>query len=217
MSNKAAIAAGMSLLAGLWLAEAAFERWSDVRVGTRALPLRQPLDTLPVAIGQWHGRTVSVDPETIEVTESDEFIRRDYYDASGRVVAMQVAYYRGLHRLIPHGPGVCYPMAGWKTARHGFVTDPGGVPGYHCFVFSKELCRQAVIYWYYVNGTKLSSPLWTRFSFASRIVRGVGGSIVQVQLGTPVTGSEQGCFELLDAFRRELTGPLEACLPEKWK
>ena len=201
------------VLVGLWLAQEMFEDWSDARSRTRYIPLQQPMNDLPFSIGHWFGRSVDLELEIVQVAEADQFIRRNYYDPQGRSVALYMTYYGGLHRVIPHGPGTCYPMGGWKTLETQAVADERANPAYHLFLFEKELDRQVVMYWYYVNGVRLAGTSWTRFRFASDVLSGSGGSIVQVQLAADATGGKERATEVLNSFRNALDPVLAEFLP----
>lgn len=202
-----------ALLAGLWVAHGRFVNWSDSRSRTRSIPLRKPLETFPSRIGQWIGQPVELGPELVQVTGADQFIRRNYRNKSGRSVALYVTYYAGLYRFVPHGPGVCYPMGGWKTLERQTVSEDTGDLRHHLFVFEKELDKHVVMYWYYVNGVRLAGPSWTRLRFASSILSGGGGSIVQVQLAAGLEGSKAAAMQVLDDFRAEFEPLLAEFLP----
>ncbi|NQT18489.1 MAG: EpsI family protein [Planctomycetes bacterium] len=201
------------LLAGLWAAHGSFVGWSDSRSRARSIPLRKPLEAVPFRIGQWLGRSVGLGPEIVQVANADEFIRRNYRNNSDGSVALYITYYAGLYRVVPHGPGVCYPMGGWKTLEHQTVSDGTGSATHHLFVFEKELDKQVVVYWYYVNGMRLAGSSWTRLRFASDVLRGSGGSIVQVQLATDLTATKTEALAALNDFRAQLEPLLAEFLP----
>jgi len=201
------------LLAGLWVAQEVFEDWSDARSRTRYVPLQRPLDELPFSIGHWLGRSVDLETEIVRVAQADQFIRRNYYDTQGSCVALYITYYAGLYRVIPHGPGTCYPMGGWKTLETEAVADDRADPACYLFLFEKELDRQAVMYWYYVNGARLAGRSRTRLRFAAGILSGSGGSIVQVQLATDAADGKERAAEVLSNFRNALEPVLAEFLP----
>ena len=201
------------VLLALHFAEGTFQRWSDARSRARSIPLRKPLEEIPFAIGNWLGRSVDLEAEIAQASNADQYIRRDYCGPTGRTIAVYLTYYGGLHRTIPHGPATCYPMGGWKMTQSQTVFDKKGSLGHHAFLFEKELDRHAVVYWYYVNGVRLAGTSWTRFRFASGILRGSGGSIVQVQLATSAAANEAQALEALEQFRLELEAVLSEHLP----
>ena len=203
------------LLAGLWLAHGSFVGWSNSRSRTRSIPLRKPLEAFPSRFGQWVGRPVELGPEIVQVAGAEQFIRRNYRSNSGRSVALYVTYFAGLYRFVPHGPGVCYPMGGWKTLEHQTVSEDTGTLKHHVFVFEKELDKHVVMYWYYVNGMRLAGPSWTRLRFASGILSGSGGAIVQVQLAADLDESKAAAMQVLNDFRAEFEPILAEFLPAR--
>jgi len=203
-----------ALLASLWIAEKAFEGWADTRSRARPIPLRGPLSDIPFIIRQWHGRSVELEGAIVRVAGADQFISRNYRNPDGQSVGLYITYYGGLYRVIPHGPGTCYPMGGWKTTHTRTVNDKTGTPAHYLFFFEKELDKQAVIYWYYVNGTRLAGTSWARFRFATDLLRGSGGSIIQVQLATDVSGDGKEALDALNDFSRALGPVLAEVLPQ---
>ena len=215
MKEHRAIYLCTAILVGLWLADASFEKWSDARGRTRSAPLRMPLEQIPFSLGEWHGRSVELDPDVVKASQADQFIRRDYCNASGRVVGVYVTYYGGLYQGVPHGPKTCYPMAGWTIADDTLITGQDGKPDCRQFLFQKDLDAQLVLYWYYVNGVRLANESWTRLQFVSRILRGAGGSIVQVHLTASLDNTTIAAAQgTLSTFRHRFQNVLDAALPD---
>ena len=201
------------LLVGLRVGQSMFEGWADARSRDRSLPLRGTLSNIPFSLGEWYGRTVELDQAVLRSAAADQFIRRDYFNAAGGSIALYVTYYAGLQRNIPHGPTVCYPMAGWKTVENRLIAAADG--NCQLLVFEKELDRQLVLYWHYVNGVRLADASWTRVCFATGILTGARGSVVQVQLATPAMGyNADRALESATSFAKQFQAVLDRVLPK---
>lgn len=202
------------LLVSLRIGQACFEHWADARSRDRSLPLNGALCDIPFSLGQWLGRSVDLDQTVLKSAAADQFIRRDYSNAAGDSVALYVTYYGGLRHNVPHGPGVCYPMSGWKMLENRLLTTPHG--DCRLFVFEKETDRQLVLYWHYINGVRMADARRTRLAIASQILTGTRGSIVQVQLGVSATGRDtDDALQSATAFLMHLDPVLNRLLPRE--
>jgi len=213
MKRYLAFYACAALLLLLWAAHGRFVSWSDSRSRARATPLQRPLDTLPFSVGEWRGRPSDLPDDVIRAAEADEFIYRTYYDADGRPVTLYITYYGGLYRNIPHGPETCYPMSGWKVLDSHLATDPAGKCPHQQLLFGNQLERHLVFYWYYLNGKRMAGESRTRLGYAVNLLRGSGGSIVQVEISADAAGRTEAARERLENFRSALEPLLKTILP----
>ena len=202
-----------AILLGLWASHAQFVSWADSRSRARAIPLQRPLETLPASFAQWRGRTTRLPDDVVQAAEADQHICRTYYDSAGRAVTLYVTYYGGLYRNIPHGPATCYPMSGWKMLDSQLLADATGAQ-HQKFIFSKQLEKHLVLYWYYLNGARLVGESSTRMSYAARLLRGAGGSIVQVQITANAHRDADAAHEHAEAFRKTLEPLLHEIIPD---
>jgi len=170
-----------------------------------ARPVSEPLEGIPFLLGDWYGRTVGIERATTDSDSAGEFVRRDYSNARGEIVAIYVASYAGYHRNVPHGPAVCYPMSGWKLLEERRLTSGGGTDDCMMYVFSRELDRQLVLYWHEVAGVRMAGPTFTRLRFARGLLAGGQGRIVQTQLATSIDKAGiRPALDRLNSFRTRL-------------
>jgi EpsI family protein len=202
-----------ALLTALWGGQLWFEAWAQTRMQSRALELQKPLSEFPYAVGNWLKRDVDLDPDVVRAAEADQILRRDYLSTDGQRVGVYITYYGGLHRFIPHGLGTCYPMGGWKLSRALTLNGPDDAPAWQLFLFEKELDRHLVLYTHYVNGKRLASISWTRLHFASGLLGGARGSIIQVELFSNVSGGLSDSRQRLQDFAQLLAPVLDEYLP----
>lgn len=123
----AAVAAGcLMLVFGLTYRVLAAHMW---------LPVEKPpvdpaaLERLPLQIGEWTGRDISVDPRVMRAAGVDAQVNRRYVRSSG---AESVSLYIGCGvravDVLVHNPPACYIVAGWSVVeRHAgeLVWDDG--------------------------------------------------------------------------------------------
>jgi hypothetical protein len=73
------------------------------------------LEELPMTLGMWHGRDVSMDPRIVSAADAEAYLSREYVNAkTGEVARVWVAYGAPSRDFAPHRPDVCYPGAGWN-------------------------------------------------------------------------------------------------------
>ncbi|HUU68788.1 MAG TPA: EpsI family protein [Planctomycetota bacterium] len=186
----------------LCAADRAFQHWVNARIATADSRTAEPLDGIPFLLGEWYGRSVTIERTAADSPASNEYVRRDYTNSRGETVAVYLASYTGFHRNIPHGPAVCYPMSGWKLLEERRLTSSDGTDDCMMYVFSKDLDKHLVLYWHEVDGVRMAGPSWTRLRFARSLLAGRAGHIIQLELATPVNADGiQPALERLNSFR----------------
>jgi len=195
----------VGVLAILCTADRVLQRYVDARIAAPAERAADPLEGVPFLLGDWYGRTISIERTAANSDPASEFLRRDYSDSRGETVALYIASYDGYHRNIPHGPSVCYPMSGWNLLDERRLANSDGTDDCTMYVFSRELDKQLVLYWHEVDGVRMAGPTFTRLRFARGLLAGRPGRIVQVQLATTI-GDEgiQPALDRLNSFRTRL-------------
>jgi EpsI family protein len=182
-------------------------------------PLRRPLATLPLRLGDWVGQDLPVDPEIVERSQADEYLSRSYVDPRhpGRQVTLWVNYSRfGLN--LRHSPEVCLPSGGWEkveaNTRVVAVPGPGGVPSQLTqLAYRQGELVQGIGFWYYIFGegplerAVRALPITSRSSHG----RATRGSGLTVELFCPAETDPDGAS--MREFARELLGQLEPILP----
>ncbi|MGE3821733.1 MAG: exosortase C-terminal domain/associated protein EpsI [Isosphaeraceae bacterium] len=215
MSTRTRVILCVSLL-GLGLAGAS---GLEAMTSIERPPLRAPLATLPMELGEWVGHDVPIDPHVLKESQADDYLNREYEDRRrpGRKLSLWINYStRGLN--LRHSPEVCLPSGGWEKvesqSRVIAVSDPSGrnVPLTRLGYAKGELV-QSVGFWYYIFGEGSleqyvrSLPVTSRSSHG-RTTRGSG---MTVEVFCPGTTDPDG--EALKEFAKELLPPLESILP----
>lgn len=167
----------------------------------QVIPLRQPLQQLPLRLGEWEGRTDFFEPGVLSALGVDDYVVRRYRDSSGSVLWLYVGYYvsqRLSDRI--HSPRVCLPGAGWAITE--IAPQPIRLADREIIVnravVQKGDQRQVVLYWYQMRGQVVARDLeaTARLAWGALSQRRTDEALVRVN--APVVGS------LDDTLRREV-------------
>lgn len=119
------------------------------------VPLRQPLERLPMRLGPFQGTAEFFEPSIVSALGVDDYLLRRYRDPQGAAVWLYIGYYVS-QRLSDrvHSPQVCLPGAGWFIVEH--APYPIRV-GDRTVVVNKAIVqkgdvRQLVLYWFDIQG-----------------------------------------------------------------
>jgi EpsI family protein len=209
------IACGVVLVSGL-AAQAGLEALAT----TERPPLRAPLSSIPLELGDWVGRDEAVDPDIVERAQTTEYLSRDYESKSqpGRHVRLWINYAREGTNL-RHSPEICLPSGGWKKVeaecREIAVRYGGGksIPITRLAYMQGELV-QGVGFWYYIFGEGALEKYVRTLPITSRSSHGrtTRGSSMTVEVFS--VGDNDASDTLLKDFSRSLLDALEPILPE---
>ena len=194
--------------AGLYSARAA---------SVEAIVPRVPLASLPLGIGDWHGREAApLADDVLAQLGVDDYVNRQYARAGAAPVGIYIGYYASQRQGDTiHSPQNCLPGAGWIPVETSVTELRAGdrlVPT-NQFVIQKALDRQVVLYWYHGRG-RVTANEYANKAFlmldAARLHRTNGGL---VRLITPVTSTADAAKSQLATFAGLLFTRLDAHLP----
>jgi len=121
-----------------------------------AMPLRQPLASVPATLLDLPGQDIPISPEEQRAAGMDSYILR-YYAKPDSTAAYSV--YVGYYELQTqgrsiHSPKNCLPGAGWEALSAGTakVSTRGGAVTVNRYVLENEGRRAVVYYWYQGRG-----------------------------------------------------------------
>lgn len=192
----------------------------EALAATPRLPLKQPLATLPLTIGDWVGRDIPVDPDIAQRSQADEYVNRVYEHRSqpNRRLSLWLNFsMTGLN--MRHSPEICLPSTGWSKVeslcRERSIERAGQPPlKISQLGYSRQDSIQKICYWYYIFGEGLIEHTFRQLPLANRSSHGrsTRGSGLTVEIFYP---EDQDPKEesLLD-FATKLTQLLEPILPE---
>jgi len=207
-------------LCGLFLtvgfaAQAGLEKATE----TERPPLRAPLTTVPLELGDWAGRDVSVDPRVLKESQADEYINRIYENRKdpSRRLWLWINYSRmGLN--LRHSPKICLPSGGWTEIE----SECRMVPIRYGEDRSIRIMRlgysqgelvQSIGFWYYIFGEGGLEHYVRNLPITSRSSHGrtTRGSGMTVEVFCPGETDPDGAA--LEDFARPLIEALEPIMP----
>jgi EpsI family protein len=208
MIGRTAVVLALLAGAGLYSARAA---------SVEAFVPREPLASLPLVLGEWHGREAApLADDVLGQLGVDDYVNRRYARDGAPPVGIYVGYYASQRQGDTiHSPQNCLPGAGWRPVETGVTELRVGermVP-VNQFVIQKGLDRQVVLYWYHGRG-RVTANEYANKAFlmldAARLHRTNGGL---VRLITPVVSTAEAAKSELAAFAAILFVHLDGHLP----
>jgi EpsI family protein len=206
----ARVAVVVALLAGAGI-------YSARATSAEAVVPREPLASLPLVLGDWHGREAApLADDVLGQLGVDDYINRQYVRAGAPPVGIYVGYYASQRQGDTiHSPQNCLPGAGWIPVETGVTQLRAGsrmVP-VNQFVIQKGLDRQVVLYWYQGRGRVAANEYANKAYLmldAARLHRTNGGL---VRLITPVVSTTDAARSEAGAFATTLLAHLDGHLP----
>jgi EpsI family protein len=158
--------------------------WSGQR---RPEDLHQPLETIPLEIGDWKGRDAGrmSKPEE-DVLRATSYIKRDYYRSdNGMSAGLFIAFYSmQAAGEAMHSPKNCLPGSGWEIWKYGESAVPfeNGSVTINRYYIQKGRDRQVVLYWYQSYDRVVASEYYAKLCLVwdSVMKQRTAGSIVRI-------------------------------------
>jgi len=201
---------------------AAFAVVQTVGVRSSAPAGRQEFAVFPAQLGAWRGRTIALDPVTLQVLAADDTLLSNYREAEqASHVNLFMAYYDAQTdgRAI-HSPEVCIPGDGWEIAKFQRIEmNPENAASQglqvNRAVIQKGLERQLVYYWFAGRGRQLANEYFVKWYILwDGLTRGrTDGALVR--LVTPIRGADGEALaeERLRAFIEAMAKQLPRFIP----
>lgn len=214
MTTRRRTILGVILLGCGLSAQAALEKATE----TTRPKLNQPLNSLPLRLGEWVGEDEAMEPDVLERTQATDWINR-VYERRGQKLKLWINYSEtGMN--LRHSPEVCLPSGGWNKleaqcrvleADRGALRPPVRLMR---LAYSQQDMVQGVGFWYYIFGEGRveqyvrSLPITSRSSHG-RTTRG-SGLTVEVFC----SGDSDPDGAALKDFSTSLLDALEPLLPK---
>lgn len=194
---------------------------------TAALPplkIEDGLSNFPLAIKEWKGRSVNIDPEMITASGAQEAFSATYLDMSEDIVSLYIGY-----RSSPflesenffHSPYVCLPSSGWKTlmiTNHKITNIPHfGSIRVRKMLSEKIGQKQLVYYWFQTKSRTSFDVNINRFHLALHAILRDNTHDLFIRPITPVRPNEtiEDAEKRMDQFVRDMMSALLQFLSEK--
>ncbi|HYW79725.1 MAG TPA: EpsI family protein [Thermoguttaceae bacterium] len=108
-------------------------------------------NTLPVQLGQWHGKDVALDPEVFVNTDAKRVVQREYRDNQGHALSLFLALYDEPDKGVYHSPMNCYRANGWQKIEDNYrdmECEAAPTIPIRVTTWEKDGKHEMVIYWY---------------------------------------------------------------------
>jgi exosortase D (VPLPA-CTERM-specific) len=184
------------------------------------LPARSTFAAFPKKLGDWVGRTSSLDRETEKGLGMTDYIVSDYVKRDGRPVNLYIAYYATQRTGVsPHSPSVCLPGNGWQMGefeRTSYTSDAHSISlPLNRVIMSKGTERQLVYYWFEERGLKIANEYLSKLYLLRDAILKNRTDGALIRLITPIfPGEAEGdADKRLQQFMQDLMPNLAAYLP----
>ena len=150
----------------------------EALAATPRLPLKQPLATLPLTIGDWIGRDIPVDPDIAKRSQADEYVNRVYEHRLQPNLRLSLWLNFSMTGLnMRHSPEICLPSTGWSKVeslcREQSIARAGQAPlKISQLGYSRQDAIQKMGYWYYIFGEGFIEHSFRQLPLANRSSHG---------------------------------------------
>jgi len=187
------------------------------------VPSSVPLSSFPAQLGDWLGKDIPLDQETLDVLGPGDFLVRGYRDlAPGSdlpYVDLFVAYFPSQRTGDTiHSPKHCLPGAGWAPEENDTVTI--SLPGHSPFpanryVISKAGARKLVLYWYWAHDRGVASEYWAKYYLVRDSIRmnRSDGALVRITTDMFPGETPQAAQQRLQPFTADIIPLLNTYIP----
>ncbi|HEV3307262.1 MAG TPA: EpsI family protein [Candidatus Sulfotelmatobacter sp.] len=206
------VAAGLIALTAILL---------QARGRTELIPTRLPLASFPMQLGNWSGKDIALDKDTLDVLGPGDFLVRGYRDPEGKTpyVDFFVAYFPSQRTGDTiHSPKHCLPGAGWTPEENDRVTI--SLPGHDPFpanryVISKAGARKLVLYWYWAHDRGVASEYWAKYYLVKDAIsmNRSDGALVRITLDMLPGESVDAAQQRLRPFTADVVPLLNDYIP----
>jgi EpsI family protein len=161
-----------------------------------SIPIREPLGSMPFAIGRWSGQDAPRMPDSVLAElGADDYVNRVYFRADRVPVFLYIGYYQSQRQGDAiHSPMNCLPGAGWQPATTAVLQIPvaPNAPPISAkrVLIENGLDRQVVLYWYQSHGRSVASDYWSKLLLIYDAVRLNRSDAALVRVISPVLAGE---------------------------
>ncbi len=167
----------------------------EIRGNTDRIPASEPIAQIPRTIAGWSGNDMQIDPETLDVLGTGDFLSRVYArKAEAQTVELFVGYFPTQRTGVSvHSPRNCLPGAGWtfESSRYLDLNDVNGKP--HRvgeYIITDGQSREFVIYWYQAHGRSVANEYLAKIYLVIDAMRTNRTDGALIRVATPISPAE---------------------------
>ena len=182
-----------------------------------AVPVNQPLENIPVQLGQWRMIDQSqFDEETLSVLKPTDYLVRVYRNTSGATISFYLGYHGGGSDSGPiHSPKHCLPGGGWavvdETTKQLSVGD--AQISVVQAVYQKDRINNLFIYWYQTRGRTINNEYELKlFEVVNSIFYNRRDSAF-IRISAPLAEDKEQARRLGEQFIADFYPAIKAVLP----
>ena len=193
----------------------------QARGRTEIIAPRTPLSSFPLQLGNWTGKDIPLDKDTLDVLGAGDFLVRGYRDPDGKLpyIDLFLAYFPSQRTGDTiHSPKHCLPGAGWAPEENDRITI--SLPGHSPFpanryVISKAGARKLVLYWYWAHDRGVASEYWAKYYLVKDAIRmnRSDGALVRITLDMFPGESIDAAQQRLRPFTADVVPLLDDYIP----
>lgn len=183
-------------------------------------PERMLFAGFPSTLGEWRGKTSTLDPQTEHFLGLTDYILSDYVRKDGRQVNLYVAYYASQRNgLSPHSPSVCIPGNGWQITnleRTSYQSDDASVAlPLNRVVIGRGSEKQLVYYWFEERGMKIANEYVSKLYLLkdAMLKNRTDGALVRLTTAIYPGETESDADKRLREFTKTVVPSLTGYLP----
>lgn len=182
-----------------------------------------PLSSFPTQVGEWSGKILTLDQETLDVLGPGDFLLRQYHDSVQQsklpYVDLFIAYFPSQRAGDTiHSPKHCLPGSGWAPDENARVTL--ALPGHSPFpanryVVSRGEDRELVLYWYWAHDRGVASEYWAKFYLVKDAIQmnRSDGALVRLTTAMLLGENAEAAQQRLQPFAAEIVPLLDTYIP----
>jgi EpsI family protein len=182
-----------------------------------AIVPRQPLRTLPYALGTWIGEEQPLQDQVVEAVAVSDYTNRIYSQPEEMPVQLYVGYYASQRTGDTiHSPKNCLPGSGWEPIQSGYakVLVAGGRNiVVNEYVIQRGQNKELVFYWYQARGRVIASEYAGKFWMVADAIRHNRTDGALVRIVTPMNDGKGRARLRLISFTETLFPPLHELIP----
>jgi len=184
----------------------------------RAVPLAQPLDSLPRTIAGFNSVNLIIGKEEQRVAGMSSYVMRQFYVDSTAEFSVYVGYYeQQAQGKTIHSPKNCLPGAGWEVLNVGYasVTTSGGPIRVNRYELAREGEQAIVYYWYQGRGRVQANEYAVKWDLLrDAALRGrTEEALVRIVVYLDDDTDEAGALDLATKVAQELIPDVQEVLP----